>query len=71
MIVALSDARNSTAVEDSSGQVGQPRIVVPSKALIIVLTLSQDFEPFGYRDDRHDLGPAEGPGACREEKQVH
>jgi hypothetical protein len=34
------------------------------------LTLSQDFEPFGYREDRHDERP-EWAGACREEEQIH
>ncbi len=33
-------------------------------------TLSQVFEPFCYREDRHDERP-EWAEACREEKQVH
>lgn len=36
----------------------------------VLLTLSQDSEPFGYRESRHDERP-EWAGACREEEQIH
>lgn len=37
---------------------------------ILSLTLSQDFELFGYSETRHDERP-KWAGACREEEQVH
>lgn len=36
---------------------------------VAVLTLSQDFEPFGYRETRHDERP-KWAGACPEEEQI-